>query len=376
MGFPRLPSDPHGLPNRTAGLPGDAAPTTAQRGARPIRRLLPALAFALAAALLVASAPVEAAQRKVTLGISMYTGADVSAVTSTFERFTVGETPNVPAPRIWSLWSQWGVPETREFPTAKANAVRDKGATPFIFWEPWTGNRLDSNGQMDCRFARHKDIASGKYDKYIKRFARDAKAYGGTVLLRYTHEINAKYFPWTTNNCGNTVNAFKKGWRRVVGLFRKVGAKNVKFVWTVAKERCPGGCNPWADHYPGDRYVQYVGFSAFNWGQQKDVWQPMLKSVSGAMKTMREFTRKPVIIAELATAPCCGPDDDMSKPNWIREGYPAVYRRWPQIKAIIWLNVDLRAIRHPDWSLDRPNPATRQAYAEIASQTRFKGRIR
>ena len=49
----------------------------------------------------------------------------------------------------------------------------------------------------------------------------------------------------------------EKGWRRVVGLFRKVGARNVKFVWTVAKERCSGGCNPFADHYPGD-HLNYV----------------------------------------------------------------------------------------------------------------------
>lgn len=324
--------------------------------------------------ILVASAPVDARSR-MTLGVSVYDGGSAAQVGDSIEDFTsdVGAKP-----RIWTLWSTWGDDDTREFPTEAANVIRSSGATPLIFWEPMAEHRADGSGNLICEdYSKHKIIAQGKFDGYIRQWARKAKQYNGPVLLRYAHEINATYFPWTVGNCGNTAKQFKNSWRHVYRIFRNVGARNVKFVWTVAKMRCPGGCNPFIKYYPGDAFVQYAGFSNFNWGVMMGVWNPMLKGVAQAMRSMKQVTRKPIIIAELGTAPRVGPagDPSVDKPKWIRQGYPAVYKRFPQIKGIVYLNVDLGPV-HPDWSLDGYGGAVHDAYGDIAKQRRFKGRIR
>ena len=103
--------------------------------------------------------------------------------------------------------------------------------------------------------------------------------------------------------CDNTAADFRAAWRRVFNIFKSEGATNVKFLWSVSNASCKGRrCNPYRSAYPGNAYVHYVGFSAFNWGRHSGHrWQSMPSLVGNVMGYFRQFTRKPVIIAELAT---------------------------------------------------------------------------
>jgi endoglucanase len=333
-------------------------------------RAAASISTAFVLALLVGTIPAEAASRKVVLGVSV---EEHHRDPSTFDAFKskVGGI----APKIWSLQSAWGSlggastcqPDkgTCFFPRAAADWVHAKGATPMIFWNPYES--IDS-----CKYARHQDIADGKYDSYIRTWARQADAYGHTVIVRYALEINGAYFPWGIANprCNNTVKAFKDGWRHIVTIFRQEGATNVKWLWTVSRRTCrPAGCNPYKAYYPGKKWVNYVGFSVFNWGTANGrTWAYMPTLVGSVMKYFGQFTRKPAIIAENATNKVGG-----DKPAWIRSGYPKVYRRYPTIKAIVYLHVDLSYLGHPDWSLNTPNPDAYQAYYDVAKQRRFRG---
>jgi endoglucanase len=171
--------------------------------------------------------------------------------------------------------------------------------------------------------------------------------------------------------CGNSTKDYKAAWKHIVSLFRAEKATNVKFLWTVSRRTCkPRGCNPYKAYFPGDRWVDYAGFSAFNWGTHSGhKWTSMPTLVGSVVPYFKKFTKRPLIIAELATN-----KDGGNKPAWIRDGYKAVYRRWPQIKAIVYLNVDLRYLGHPDWSLGTPSGAY-SAYESIASLTKFKGTL-
>jgi Glycosyl hydrolase family 26 len=350
-----------------------------------IRRLLFGVPAALITlALILPAGPAAAGARKVILGVTIEEHNRDRATFQKFER-QVGNTP-----RIWTLWSQWGnrngqsdcVPGqgTCSFPTDAATWVAAEGAVPMIFWEPVRHGALNP-----CEFSDHRRIANGAHDDYIRAWARAAKAYNRTVLVRFAHEINGAYFPWGLKNtpgtpsalCNDTASDYKAGWRRIVGIFRSVGATKVKFVWTVAKSTCKGGCNPYDDFYPGNSFVHYVGFSNFNWGAYSGKWVPMVSGVSEVMVKFRQFTRKPVIVAENATNTFGG-----DKPGWIRAGYEAVYRRWPQIRAIVYLNVNLAGVGHPDWSLNTPGwsssvgrSASHKAYESIADKRKFRGRI-
>ena len=61
------------------------------------------------------------------------------------------------------------------------------------------------------------------------------------------------------------------------------------------------------------------------------------------------------------------------KPAWIENGYPAVYNKFSRIKGINYLNVDLRNVGHPDWSLNTPRPEAMQAYSDVVRDPRFQG---
>jgi hypothetical protein len=333
------------------------------------RLAIPALLVALA--VLVGAAP-AAAKHKVALGVAMEAGQHDIAAYDEFKE-AVGRQP-----AILTLWSQWGQDATKAFPAQKAQEVWDRGATPMIWWEPVIpGGQTPGQNEIDagCPYSRLKRIVNGRHDQYIHQWARQAKRWGnqtgGIVLLRFLHEVNGRYFPWGVHKCGNNAKAYKQAWKHVHRIFKKVKANNVKFVWTVAKQKCQTkGCNPYKRFYPGDKFVDYAGFSSFNWGSHGGkTWTPMIEGVRITMRHITAFTKKPIILAELASNTAGG-----DKAQWIRDGYPAVYSRFPRIRAIVYLNEDLRSVGHPDWSLR--TQAHRDAYAWLLTQPRFRGKIR
>lgn len=344
-------------------------------------RLFALLAVIVAAAVLITgAAPVDAASRKVKLGVSTSEGrhnpTDLNHEMDAFE-----DLAGRPA-AIWTLWSQWGNENTKQFPRDLVDTVLANGAVPLFFWEP-----VERQG-VCTDHARFRNIANGQFDGYIENWARAAKRLPKRngrkpiVLVRFAHEINGSYFPWTIGNplCGNTIRDYKRAWRRVHNLMRnKVGAKNVKLVWTVAKKGCPGGCNPYKAYYPGNRYVQFVGFSSFNWGNHfpTRTWTPMARGISQLMTMFKQFTKKPVIIAELATNEFGHPSKppDEAKYDWILKGYQAVYSKYPNIKAIVYLHEDLRRVNHPDWRINS-TPGGMDAYRQLITTTvKFAGRF-
>ena len=66
-----------------------------------------------------------------------------------------------------------------------------------------------------------------------------------------------------------------RAWKRTVDLFRAAGAANVSWFWAPNSNSSPGGSgggndtthwNNWRYYYPGDSYVDWVGQSAYNFG--------------------------------------------------------------------------------------------------------------
>ena len=54
----------------------------------------------------------------------------------------------------------------------------------MVTWEPWDHTK----GVNQPQYAL-KTIVSGKHDRYIRQWARDAKTWGKPFYLRFAHEM-------------------------------------------------------------------------------------------------------------------------------------------------------------------------------------------
>lgn len=315
------------------------------------------IAIALAVVLLAGQAqPADAALRKIALGVSILDDTSVAALDA--ETAAIGRNP-----AIWTVWSDWGGPD-RDFPTAFMNVLKGRGIVPMVNWQP------TAPGSGDCTLWSLDNILEGDYDAYIRQWALAAKAYGATVLLRFAHEMNGYWFVWGYSRCDNTPAKFRAAWKHVWNIFRGpggVGATNVKFMWAIV------GVKRLSAHYPGNKYVDYLGLSAFNWGPPRRSWRTMVRVLVPGMRALQGLSTKPIIVAELGSAhkPRCAACD---KAAWIRNGYPAAYKKWPRIKAIVYFDIDMRFVGQPDWRLNQPAGAL-QAYRAIVNDTRFQGQL-
>jgi beta-mannanase len=320
-----------------------------------MRTLSRALIIALLAGLAVVPS-VSAARAPMALGIgrSAYkTWSDVDTYKRNYGRY----------PAIWTVWSDWGAPSgSSSFPATFMSKLRSHGIVPMVNWEP-----LNPSKQGDCAHWALDNIINGDHDAYIRKWAQAAKAYGGKILMRFGHEMNGYWFIWGAGRCDNTAAKFVSAWRHVWNIFRGstgVGATNVRFVWSPYRTN-------FANFFPGDSYVDFLGTTAFSWGPKQ--WLTMVEALAPSIKALGALpSAKPIIAAEVGAAPY--KDCASCKYNWILNGYPAVYDKWWRVVAIVYLDVDMRFNDQPNWRLNSPTNAFR-AYQLIAADPRFKGYV-
>ncbi|WP_246615752.1 glycoside hydrolase family 26 protein [Aquimarina litoralis] len=150
---------------------------------------------------------------------------------------------------------------------------------------------------IGLQFVNHEEkVADGTHDAYIHKLADFLLSLGKRpVFLRIAYEFDGE--PWNHYD----KEATKKAYIRMVTMLRDKGVKNTAFVWQSTGFMSPneGDLESW---YPGDEYVDWLGFSFFNrWADQK----------------MIDFARKkgkPVFIAE-ASPTITSPDFDKNTGN-------------------------------------------------------------
>lgn len=318
------------------------------------------------ATVLVAGAAIPAAAgtpvRKVALGVSMQPYTNMGNL----DQF-IADTGRPPA--LYSVWSTWGGAFSKDFPTSLLDQIKARGSvgatiTPVILWEP-----TDPSNPNSQAFT-YKKINAGNHDAYIRAWAQAAKDWGGTVILRLAPEMNGYWWPWGTQSFDNTPANFIKAWKRIYNIFKGpsgVGATNVKFLWSPNKP-C-GQCDTMASVFPGKAFVDYMGFSAFNWSTPQK-WKGMAPLFKGSYDALKALSAKPIIVSETATSYVGG-----NKVAWIRDGYKASYTAYPQIKGILYFNIDTTDRGERDWRLTVPDNAPLTAYKNLLTLVKFQGVI-
>jgi hypothetical protein len=219
----------------------------------------------------------------------------------------------------------------------------------LVSWEPWkpVPARLGVVEQFRPQPGyRNRDIARGARDAYILSFAQSLASFRGIVELRYAHEMNGTWYPWSHDPIG-----YRRAWRHVVRLFARAGARNVRFVWSPN----PSLFLPFRRwlrsvrvYWPGRRYVDAVGSTMINFGGQK---RYSVKRFAPRLRALRRRYRKPIMLTEVNTV-------YRGRVRWLRDLRRMVRRRsW--IRSIAWFQhrsrgqVQIPGAGRLDWDVTR-----------------------
>jgi len=221
-----------------------------------------------------------------------------------------------------------------------------------VSWEPWAPvpSALGVAAQAAPQAGyRNIDVARGAQDRYITAFARSLARFPGTVYLRYAHEMNGYWYPWSRDP-----EAYRWAWRRVVRLVHLAGARNVRFVW-AANANLYEPPDVWRRtlrrYWPGRRYVDFVGSTMIDFGGTKDY---SVHAFAGRLRALRRSYRKPVVLAETNT-------EYHGRVEWLSD-LRAMLRGMPWVRAIMWSQLPSRGrvqqqgTGNVDWDV-RQDPA-------------------
>lgn len=218
----------------------------------------------------------------------------------------------------------WYINWDSSFPGDDCDTVTNEGGVPMITWEPF----LNTTNTLEA-------IVNGNYDNYIATFAQAAKNWGGLVYLRFAHEMNGNWYGWDGYHNGASAGPSKyiAAWRHIHDIFTSVEATKVKWVWSPNHNSVPNeSWNEAADYYPGNAYVDWIGFDGYNWAGGN--WQTF-DQIFGAIYATFESYDKAIMIAEFASAT----DEVQSKTNWITDTFASVENSYPRIRLFNWFNI-------------------------------------
>ena len=257
-------------------------------------------------------------------------------------------------PTFLTVWTPWQHPDAPGEPMApfsealpdiaKVREVIGDGGLIYLDWN------LGQSTATLAGITTH-DIATGKLDGYIRRYARDVRAYGKPLLVRlFNGEFNGSWWvgisPWADPRV--TTGDFVNAWRRVVDIFRAVGANNVSWAWTPNAYPSDG---PLANidrnigaYWPGDDYVDWAGADFYDVGSPNWLDGPYSFAVAH---------HKPFIVAEFGIRHEWSSVPPSQWGAWIASAFD-YFESHPAIAAITYFNLNnRRAATHVPWDPTR-----------------------
>jgi mannan endo-1,4-beta-mannosidase len=237
-------------------------------------------------------------------------------------------------PDLAGYYSGW--PE--QFKIGFAGWALDHGAVPLV--------------QLDPTGASVAAIAAGSYDPYLRAFADAVRDFRHAVVIGFGHEMNATWYSWGYGHV--PPRTFIAAWRHIVTLFRRQGADNVTWLWTIQAD-IPGS-GPVQNWWPGSGYVTWVGVDGYYYQPENTFANVFGKTIA----EVRSLTAKPVLLSETAVGPLAG---QRAKIADLFQGM-AEY----QTLGVVWFDIAQHGgIYHQDWRIEN-NPAAEVALRQAVRQ--------
>ncbi|MFG2936615.1 glycoside hydrolase family 26 protein [Streptomyces sp. NPDC048282] len=242
--------------------------------------------------------------------------------------------------------SEYFVNWNEDFDPEAVDASYRQGMLPVISWQPWAGRE---HGVNQPKYALAK-IADGTYDSYVTHFAKAVASHKWPVVIRFAHEMNGAWYPWSEQRSGNHQGDYVRAWRHVHDLFEKAGADNVIWLWSPNIVR-PVPKVSLAELYPGDDYTDWIGMVGYAVHEKTAaaVFDPTLKR-------LRKLTHHPIVITEAGAQP------GTSKAAWISDFFDWLGKsEQDDIIGFIWFERDREQGGGADWRYTE-NAATLKAF--------------
>ena len=283
-----------------------------------------------------------------TFGVALPSVAWNPSVLDTFSA-TVGKKPELVT---WAL----GWEHDADFYAAGADRLHAKGYAQELTWMP---NDYQQSSAEQPKYTLSR-IIDGSFDAYITRWATQIKAWDKPLRLRFGHEMNGDWYPWSEQANGNSPGQYVAAWRHVHDIFDKVGADNVSWVWSP-NVAYPGSI-PFSQVYPGDEYVDIVSLDGYNWGTTYGkTWQSFSEVFSASIAAVQSLTSKPLYISETGSAEAGG-----DKAAWITDMFTFLAKH-PEVRGFTWFE---RATEN-DWRIESSARAT-AAFAAGVQDPRYR----
>ena len=181
-------------------------------------------------------------------------------------------------------------------------------------------------------------IYRGEMDEELRRWARDAKAFGHPFLFRLNNEMNSD---WTSY--GGVVNLadpqiFTAVWQRIWNIFKEEGVDNCLWIFNPHDRQAPP--SDWNDslaYYPGSDYVHLIGVTGYNNGTYYTKWAEEWREFDVIYDQIRDeysphFGQFPWIITEFASSGIGG-----DKVPWIDNMFAHIHD-YPNIRMAVWFS--------------------------------------
>lgn len=242
---------------------------------------------------------------------------------------------------------------THAAPIAGLDAVSSRGQTPVLTWEPWHAGSVD---QPNYSLSH---IISGDYDVYIRSWANALKSWGKPVMLRFAHEMNGNWYPWSEQVNGNQPGQYVAAWRHVHDIFSAVGDAKVAWVWSP--NVVYDGSIALTGLYPGRGYVDVVALDGYNWGKTHadSRWISPADLFEATLTKVRNIAPGlPIMIGETASAESGG-----SKSAWITT-LVSFLRAQPDVTTLIWFDYN----KETDWRINSSDASGKAFKAALESR--------
>ncbi|MEZ0093994.1 glycoside hydrolase family 26 protein [Streptacidiphilus sp. EB129] len=226
-----------------------------------------------------------------------------------------------------------------------------QGTVPVLTWEPWQSVAPGAKGtpSFDVNQPKYQlsKIAGGSFDTYITGFAKAVAAAKSPVVLRFAHEMNGTWYPWSEQVNGNRAGDYVKAWRHVHDLFAKAGATNVIWLWSpnIIRNLPHVKLTPL---YPGDAYVDWIGVVGY--GDETTA----ASTFDPTLQDLRRIAHKPILITETGAQPAV-------KARWTTSFFAWLPKN-PDIIGFIWFEKDQSSGGTADWRFDA-DPQSLKAFA-------------